>query len=560
VPQNLDISQAIASRFGYSSLTSRILAARGFVPDTISSFMVPTLKHGLPSVTALRGIKDAGNLIHEAVSKREVIALCSDFDVDGLTGSAQLLSFFEEIGVSVFALVPNRFTEGYGLNSRIIDEAHRRGASLLIAIDYGTKNRSELERARACGLKSIVIDHHHVGDEDLDLPCEAFINPQHPECRFAEGLLSASGLCWYLIAYLRSVLPAANSVDPRQYLDLSALGTICDMVPLIGVNRVLAKRGLEVLSESTRPGIIALKEVLGLKRAVRCHDVGFGLGPRINAAGRLSSGEVVLQLLSAKTLSEARPLAKRLSSLNEDRQAVEKEVRAAVLKELNKKQVLPWGIVTWGKEFHTGVIGIVAQRIAEKFYRPAAVCGLDESGLYKGSVRGIKGINVVKLLQTLSPFLVKWGGHAGAGGFAIEEGNLMPFATAFANESFTQIGDISGYQPVVEADTEGKLNEITDTCLKELERLAPFGVGNKTPIVLARGLTVVDCRLLKDQHLKVTLKEGRDVIEGVWWQESRRELLAQGTVVDVAFRLEHNNFMGNDTVQANIQAVEQVFL
>jgi len=400
------------------------LAARGFtVDERLSQFLSPSLQDGLLPPQSLKNLDEACIRIAQAIERDEIIAITNDFDVDGLSGGAQLCAFLSSVGAKIISFVPDRFSDGYGLNKRIIDDAVASNASLIITVDFGTKNKAELVYARSKGLCSIVIDHHHVGMESCD--ADIFINPQQKDCGFAEGTLSAAGLCWYLIIGLRKRLTRALEIKARDFLDLACLGTVCDMVPLVGVNRVIAKRGLELLTHTKRPGLVALKEVLGINREVRCHDIGFGIGPRINAAGRLISGSVVIELLTTNSATVARRIAKQLHDLNDERQKVEKGVKESADKFIKSGNILPWGMVVWGADFHTGVIGIVAQRLTEEYYRPAAVLGADGEGVFKGSVRSISGISVVSLLEKLEHLLIKYGGHEGAGGFSIEAKNLM---------------------------------------------------------------------------------------------------------------------------------------
>ncbi len=382
--QNKSVAEKIEYSCALSPLTSRILAARGFEPgDELENYLVPTLRSGLPNPTELKNLGAAVDCIQKA-------------------------------GAYARVYVPDRFTEGYGLNERIIREVKADGYELLISVDYGTTNVDELNLAKSLGLKTIVVDHHHV---ETNPPADIFINPHQAGCGFANGELSAAGLAWYLTLGLRKKFPDNPKLDPKNYLDLACLGTICDMVPLRGANRIIARRGLECLGRTERPGLIALKNVTGAGGKLSCSNISFGIGPRINAAGRMLNGEIVIDLLTTDDSKKADKLAKKLHKLNKDRQDTEQGVKDAAFKQVLGKSTIPDGIVAYSKDFHTGVIGIVAQRLVEQFYRPSAVMGF-ENGMYKGSVRGIKGLSVVGLRSSLSSHLETYGGHEGAGGFS----------------------------------------------------------------------------------------------------------------------------------------------
>jgi single-stranded-DNA-specific exonuclease len=552
--QQPDIASDIASKFKLSQVASRILSARGFIADDIlKNYITPSLKEGLPSPKGLKGIEVACSILKSARQTHSMVALASDFDVDGLSGAAQLYEFLTKAGIEVKLFVPDRFTDGYGLNSRMVRDAAAAGCSVLLTVDFGTKNEKELVEARKLGMKSIVVDHHHVGDSVV--PADAFINPKQPGCGFAGEILCASGLAWYLVVALRSAFEL-EEFDVKNLLDLACLGTICDMVPLIGANRILARRGLEVLTQTRRAGLQALKKLIGAQGDVSCFDVSFGIGPRLNAAGRIVHGEVVVELLTTSDTDKASKLAKKLHDLNVERQELESLVKEEAIKEIEKKKMLPWGLAVWRPEFHTGVIGIVAQRLVESYYRPAAVMGKDADGILKGSVRGIKGFNVVEALQSVSSVLLKFGGHEGAGGFSVSESRVEDFVEAWNDECLRRLSVIE-CRPCVDADTEIHLGEFDVALVKEIKRFAPFGIGNSSPVVVTPGLKVLEVKSLKNAHLKATFTDGRRYVTGIIWRQAEHPLLKKGNTVNIAFRPEISTFGGIAELQANLQAVEE---
>lgn len=553
-PQNTKEAFKISERYKLGKIPASVLAARGFKADQeLYNFLQPSLKEGMPDPSGLKNLDAACSLISEVIKSKRSIAICCDFDVDGLSGAAQLHHFLNGLGAANQVFVPDRFEDGYGLNERMIRLIADGKFALMVCIDYGTHNIAELSLARELGIKSVVVDHHHIGSAAP--PCDVFINPHQSECRFADGLLCASGLTWYLLAGLKRCLPAAGEIDLKSYLDLACLGTICDMVPLRGANRVIAKRGLEMLAKSSRSGIIAMKEAAGLT-FTRCSDVSFGIGPRLNAAGRMVHAQVVIDLLTTANDSLAKKISQKLNRFNADRQETEKNVKDKAVYLVNALEKLPHGIVVYDPTFHTGVVGIVAQRLVETFYRPAIVLGMDEEGIYKGSVRGIKGFNVVDSLTSLKEYFIKFGGHEGAGGVSVASNQVENLAAAFDEECRKRLagGEI---EPYVEADTTVYIKELDLNLVNELRSFAPFGVGNPSPVLCLNGLTVRDLRVLKNTHLKVVFSSGGASLNGFLWRQTHHPELFQGNKVNIAIRAEDNSYNGVRDVQANIQAVER---
>lgn len=545
--------------YNLSAIAARILAARGLkANDELQHFLDPTLQKGLPDPDGLKGLPQACEIILQHIAENLPIAICCDFDVDGLSGGAQVFDFLRRQGALVKVFVPDRFSDGYGLNERTVQLIAENGFKLIICVDFGSTNMIELSLARSLGLKTIVVDHHHVYHPEL--PCDVFINPQQAACRFADGLLCASGLAWYLVAGLKKRLRKQSDVDPRSYLDLACLGTVCDMVPLRGVNRVLAKRGLQTLSETTRVGLQALKRIAGINKAVTCYDVSFAIGPRLNAAGRMVHGEVVIDLLTTTDCDFADKLARKLHRLNAERQEIELQVKEEAVRQVQEQVMesgegLPSALVAWNEKFHTGVIGIVAQRLVEMFYRPAAVLGFDKDGIFKGSVRGVKGVSVVETLAEVKEYLIKFGGHEGAGGFSIEERKIPSFKKAF-NEACARKTAGADLFPTVDADTEVNIGDVTVSLIKELQSFSPFGIGNPGPQLLLRNLLVKEVKVLKDAHLKVIFSDQKNTITGLLWRRKSHPSLVVGNKVDIVGKADTNTYGGANTIQISLSAAE----
>lgn len=549
------LADEIAKIHKLTPVSSRVLAARGFLPDKkLKNFIQPSLREGLPHPIELKNLVKACELISQIVKEKRSIAICCDFDVDGLSGGAQVHHFFNALGIENQVFVPDRFEDGYGLNDRMIQKIAHANFGLIITIDYGTTNAKELTLAKELGLRTIVIDHHHVGDHNP--PADVFVNPNQDGCGFSDKVLCASGLAWYLIMQLKNYLPGGEKIDPKSYLDLACLGTICDMVPLIGANRIIAKRGLEQLTITKRVGLNALKSVAGLHGLLSCSDVSFGIGPRLNAAGRMVHGEVVIELLTTSDSEKAKKLSQQLNKLNIERQEIEGQVKELSIEQVSKRGFIPAGLVIHNPEFHTGVVGIVAQRLVETFYRPSVVLGMDSPGIFKGSVRGIKGFSVVEALASVSDHLIKFGGHSGAGGLSVEERNLANFSLAFEKECEKRLAGLE-LDPYVEADTEVTLEDVDIELVTELAKFAPYGMGNPNPVLFIKNLRVTDLKVLKDAHLKATLSDGKRYISGLFWRQTSHPDLVPGRSVNIAFRPDTNSFRGAVELQANIQAVEK---
>lgn len=552
------VADAITSEMKTNPVVGRILAARGYTPGPeLESYLEPTLKSGLPDPSKLMNLAAAAKLIADVHRGGGAIAICCDFDVDGLSGGSVVHDFLNAAGVSSKVFVPDRFVDGYGLNEKTVRDIAEQGFKALLTIDFGTTNVNEILVAKALGLKTVVVDHHHISAPPA--PADVFVNPHQEGCGFAKGVACAAGLAWYLVVALKRELQGESkevqAIDARGYLDLACLGTICDMVPLVGLNRVIAKKGLELLSETRRPGLRALRNVIGIKGNVGCSDVSFGIGPRLNAAGRIVHGELVVDLLTTKDSNKADKLARQLNDLNAERQNVEQAVKQEAISLVEKSGGPDWGLVVWNPEFHTGVIGIVAQRLVEHFYRPSAVMGMDTPGVFKGSVRGIKGFSVIETLAACRDHLMKFGGHEGAGGFSVKEENLETFKKKFVAECKKRLEKLE-VVPFVDADTETNLNEITVDLVNELSSLAPFGMGNPAPTVLLKNLRVVEVKQLKGLHLKALFSDGKRFISGVMWRQPSHPSLKPNNQVDIVCRPEVSTFNGTIELQANLQAVQ----
>ncbi|MBM4298686.1 MAG: single-stranded-DNA-specific exonuclease RecJ, partial [Deltaproteobacteria bacterium] len=466
-----------ARELNTSPLLSRILALRGFANcEAAKTYLSSSLRDDLPSPFAMADMEPAVERIVFALTRKKQIAIWGDYDVDGTTGTSVLVSFLREIGAAPVYHVPHRIDEGYGLNTEGLRRLKEQGVDLVVTVDCGISNAREVAAAREFGLDIVVVDHHQPPDE---FPAAvAVINPHRKDCGFPDKGMCAAGLAFYLVIGLRARLRDTgwfqNSAPPdiRHYLDIVTLGTIADMVPLKGVNRTLTKRGLAELANSTRAGVVALKRVSGIAAgAVSAGQVGFRLGPRINAAGRVDYGIKVVELLTTESSAIAQRIAEELEAHNQERRAIEAEVLEQALAQAERAMNggARHSLVLAGAGWHPGVLGIVASRIVEKFYRPAVVIGFND-GMGKGSARSIRGFHMVEAFRRCAEHLEKFGGHEYAGGLSVKAEKLPDFAEGFeiVARSCLAPDDLS---PLLEADAQLDLADIGLPLLQQLEIL-----------------------------------------------------------------------------------------
>ena len=494
--------------------------------------------------------------IVQAIQKKEQIAIWGDYDVDGTTGASVMVCFLREVGAAPVYHVPHRIEEGYGLNVEGLRRLKDSGVDLVVTVDCGISNAMEVQAAHDFGLDIVIVDHHQTPDE---LPrAVAVINPHRKDCTFPDKGMCAAGLAFYLIIGLRAKLRDAGffaqSGDPdiRRYLDIVTLGTIADMVPLKGVNRTLIKRGLAELGQSTRAGVIALKQVANIQAGpVSAGQVGFQLGPRINAAGRVDYGIKVVELLTTDSPEVALRIAQELDAHNRQRRALEAEVLVQALDQAEQRSDggERYSLVLGGEAWHPGVLGIVASRIVERFHRPTVVVGFDgDSG--KGSARSIRGFHMVEGMRRCAVHLEKFGGHEYAGGLSIKAAKLAPFAEAFETVSRDCL-TTDDLTPRLEADAELELAAISLVLLQQLEVLQPFGVGNPEPVFITKGLEVCERKPFAS-GARFRFRQNDRAINGVFFGAADSVGGAPGDRVDVAYRLSENEWNGNKSVELKI--------
>jgi single-stranded-DNA-specific exonuclease len=551
-----DFVSRCCSELKLSALLARIIALRDLSQiDTARCYLSSSLRADLPSPFLMADMGVAVDRIVGAIQRAESISIWGDYDVDGTTGASVLVSFLREIGVRPIFYIPHRIEEGYGLNVAGLYRLKERGVRLVITVDSGISNFNEVAAAREIGVDIVIVDHHQP-PERLP-PAVAVVNPHRNDCFFPDKGLCAAGLAFYLLIALRARLREAGwfgtSGDPdlRRHLDIVALGTIADMVPLKGVNRTLVKRGLTALGASKRPGVMALKQIAGFGPGdVTAGQVGFQLGPRINAAGRMDAAIKVVELLTTESPEVALRIAEELEEHNRERRNMEAVVLQLALEQADKVvQVRRYSLVLAGEGWHPGVLGIVASRIVERFHRPTVVLGLD-SGQAKGSARSIRGFHMVEAFRRCGHLLEKFGGHEYAGGLTIKEENLPSFVEAF-DEVARAILSADALVPFLEIDAQLTFSEIGSSLMSEIEVLKPFGVGNPEPLFLSQGIEVCERKDLS-VGARFRFKQAGRFVTGVAFDIKQDFPARPGAIVDLVYRLSENEWNGNSTVELKV--------
>lgn len=517
-PADENLQGFLAKELNILPLTAQLLINRGLVErDRAFSFLSPAL-NDLSDASLMKDMDKAVARIADAVSNGEKIALYGDYDVDGTSATALLYLFFKELGVEPLVYIPDRLTEGYGLNTEAVKKLGEAGVNLIITADCGSSNNEEAALARSLGIDMVITDHHEVPSEPP--PAHAVINPKQPGCRFPFKDMAGVGVAFYLVMALRARLREGgrfkdNGPNLKNYLDLVCVGTVADVVPLLEENRVFVSHGLKVLEGTERPGLRALKEVAGVRPGVlTAETVAFQLAPRINAAGRLHSALTAFKLFITDDEKEAMGLARTLDQENSSRQRLEGAILEEALAMLDGKVAAgaggargARGIALSSERWHPGVVGIVASRLAERFTRPTAMIAVDEgAGVGRGSVRGIKGMDVLEGLKAAAGFLERYGGHKAAAGLTVKRENIEGFVNAFVAYFTANLTD-DDLVPEVELDAFVTLDEIDSMAISEIQRLSPFGRSNRQPLLGARDAHVLKTEVVGRGHLKLTVKQ-----------------------------------------------------
>ncbi|HKJ90733.1 MAG TPA: single-stranded-DNA-specific exonuclease RecJ [Oceanipulchritudo sp.] len=537
-----------------SAVAARLLAGRGFrSSEDTEAFLSPGL--GSLSDPLLPGrMQEAVERLELALKREESVLIFGDYDVDGVTSTVFLTHFLRRFGLNPRYVVPKRLEEGYGLSIESLQRALEKGKpDLLIAVDCGTGSSTEVAWLRERDISVIILDHH-ASKESLPEDC-ILMNPHVHDAEDAPWKnLCAVGLvfkfCHAFLKVMRAKAdPLAAKTDLREYLDLVAMGTVADLVPLEGENRILVRQGLRHLQQCRRPGICALIEAAGLNLGDKLTpvDIGFRLGPRINAGGRLDEATLPIRLLLEEDSQFCKGVAKKLDAFNRERQEIERGI--ALMAERAVKETFPedTGIVVASGDWHAGVVGIVASRLARQFNRPTLVLGSENDGFLKGSGRSVEGVNLVEILNACSGHIQQWGGHPMAVGLTVAEEEVPHLRAAF-NAALDTLFPKGLPEPSLQVDAWARPDELTEDLLQELDRISPFGMGNPEPVFALKGVEVATLNPMGKLHLRFTLRgsNGQLPLEGMSWNGSDNPPPLDSPI-DMAVRFAWNVWRGERT-------------
>jgi len=547
---------ALSRELGVSPVTARLLCIRGLgAPDDARRFLAPRIDD-LHDPFRLAGMSIAVDRILGAIGSKDRIAIHGDYDVDGVTSTVILRRALELLGADVVHFIPERLRDGYGLQPATIDRLQQDGVRLIISVDCGIRAEEAATRARELGIDLIITDHHEPGAE---LPqAVAVINPKRHDCTYPDKNLAGVGVALKLVQALCTCTGHANWLPA--FVKVAAIGTLADVVPLTGENRIIAKLGLGMLSKGPhKVGLRALLDVCGLTgREIDSYHIGFVVAPRVNAAGRMSTPDIAARLLLAadETMGEeARALAEQLDAENLRRQQEEADIVAQARKivetdlEVGSRTV----IVVAGEGWHRGVIGIVASKLVDAFHRPAIVISTD-GDLAHGSCRSIPSFNMLAALESCAELMSKFGGHKQAAGLTLETSRIRELR-ARVNDFADACLAPDDLRPRLWIDGSLTFRSINEQVVSELSTLAPFGAGNPCPIFRTSRVEIVDGpRRLKDRHLKMAFKQDGRILRGVAWRASEREsfVAEHRAAIDLAFSLENDIYNGERYLQLSV--------
>jgi len=548
----------LKEEFRSSEIIARVLANRKiFSLENSYPFFDPALD-SLNDPFTLKDMEKATDRIIENINPQKPIFIYGDYDVDGTTGASMLHLALSEMGMKVIPYIPSRESEGYGLSEVGINKAHEMNIDLILTCDCGINAFEPIKYANSLGINVIITDHH-IPDEKLP-DAYAILNPKRTDCDYPFKYLCGGGVAFKLVCALAEKLDIQLS-EMYKYLDLVTLGTCADMVPIVDENRIIVKHGLELLSNGSKPGIKALLESVGLNdKSLNVGKLVFGVAPKINAAGRLGDANRSVELLTTNDDKRAKSLANELIQENTKRQLIQQEVVDAAfnLIHANIDLTSDRAIVLAGKEWHPGVIGIVASKVKEEYHRPTVIISYDKEGIGKGSARSITGVDLYEALSASSQFLEDFGGHAMAAGLTVKEDLFDSFKeifTKFVNEN-TNSDDLI---PTITLEGILKLKDINSRFMDFLNKLAPYGPGNMRPNFASKRVEVIgNPRVIGNgDHIIFKIRQNQKVISAIGFNMSEHyEKLIKGLPIDLVYAIETNEWQGRKTVQLNVRDIK----
>ncbi len=548
-------AKEISEKFNVSELLATVLLNRNIIKDEdVKLFLNPTRKD-FHDPYLMPDMEKAVNRIITAIDKKEKTIIYGDYDVDGITSITVLSKFLKERNLNVGAYIPNRLEEGYGLNKKAIKKIADEGYKLIITVDCGISGTEEIDYAYSLGMEVIITDHH----EPLEVLPKALavIDCKRKDNKYPFNSLAGVGVAFKLIQAIGIRLDLEEK-EYLKFLDIVCIGTISDIVPLVDENRVIAKLGLKLVENTRSPGVKALLNAAAYKE-VNSNTVSFGMAPRINACGRMGHERDALDLFLTENIVEANRITEKLNSYNRERQEIEKRIfDEAILKITSEHLMNNNAIVIGSENWHHGVIGIVASKITELYFKPSIlICFEGEEG--KGSGRSIPGFDLHAALCSTSDYLEKYGGHEMAVGLSLKKSNFQKFRQKF--EQIARDNHTEDLVSVIKIDKEINLKDINLENVKQLKLLEPFGEANKTPIFIYKNLKIDSIRALSEgKHLKLTLKDGNTIINAIGFNmgEYSEEFLI-GDKIDVIGLLEINTFNGVENVQINMKDLRKSY-
>ncbi|MEM7663414.1 MAG: single-stranded-DNA-specific exonuclease RecJ [Pseudomonadota bacterium] len=565
-PYDETLARKLSAKLAGDDLLGRLLAGRGVDPEAVDGFLAPTLRDTFPDPSSFADMDKAAEIILTALLEGHRVTVFADYDVDGGTASAILTRYFRAWGRDLGLYVPDRLTEGYGPSPAAFQHLKSTGQDLVITVDCGAAAREALEEAVRIDLPVIVLDHHLM-QGDLP-PCTALVNPNRPDCPSGAGHLAGAGVAFVFIAAVnrlareRGVHPDSGELpDPMQWLDLCALGTLCDMAPLKSFNRAFAIQGLKVMAQNRNPGLRALADVSGIGEINSVYQATFMLGPRLNAGGRISDPWLAAKLLATDDRREAVEIAERLHAVNDERKAMESRILEAATVQAEKMLAaqpdLPV-IVASGEGWHPGVIGIVAGRLKDKFHLPSIVIGWGEGlgPVAKGSARSVAGINIGEAIAEAARegFLLSGGGHAMAGGLSVEPDGIQSFADWLTVRLKGSGHELEAARSLT-IDAVLGAGAVSVETYQSISRIGPFGAGAPEPVFAICDASIVDSRAIGENHMKFTIEETGRRVECLAWRARDTALgdaIIAGASMHLAGRLKLNEWNGRKRAQFEV--------
>jgi single-stranded-DNA-specific exonuclease len=559
IPPSFQAAQ-LANEMGSSLLIAQLLLNRGISDKrSAESFLSPKLSD-LMDPMLLKGMDEAVGAILEVIHNRERITIYGDYDADGITATALLVNFFSSIGIPASPYIPHRILEGYGLNPEAIRKIARDGTGLIITVDCGISNAKEIHLARQFGMKIIITDHHRI-PMDFEPICPV-INPHQADSLFPFRDLAGVGVAFYLAMAMRTALREngwfrhAPEPDLKNYLDLVALGTVADMVPLTGQNRILVHSGILAMQDTVWPGIKVMQEAAGMVASnASSYDLAFKFAPRLNAAGRLDNPMISLEVLVTDRLSVAMEKVEQLSHLNSLRQAIEKDI----LKEI-EETIIPrmdmekTRIMIFSREgWHQGVLGIVASKLLDRYYRPTIVLTIRD-GKATGSGRSIDGFDLHHALERFSHLFERFGGHHHAAGLSLKASNMEALKAGLEEMALEALSE-EDLIPTVKVDAPLRISDLSINVMREIQALAPFGSGNSEPVLFTDSLDVLWSGIVGENHLKLKVKQGSRIMDAIGFGLAACHPL-NGKVIDMVFTPKMDQWQGCERIQLHIIDLE----